>query len=32
MSDDKSVFVVAYSVVAFGGWIMGMLTGWLLWG
>ena len=30
--DDKSVFVIAYSAVAIGGWLIGMFTGWIVWG
>ena len=32
MEDNKSAYVVAYSIMTFSGFIMGFLVGWIVWG
>ncbi len=32
MDDDKSAFVIAYLLTGGSGFVMGLLTGWLVWG
>ena len=30
--DNNSAFIIAYTAVAASGYVMGLLTGWVVWG